>query len=122
LDPKLGGIKIGPAETVESASDMYRLVGYFEQHIEKLRQKTKSRSHVFATYELGFNVQALQGHVWTDSDGEHGSFALLSLINVGRKENTWNTYVGGESDVLLDSIENFMACFKETLDLLTDKS
>jgi hypothetical protein len=68
-------------------SDILRLADYFEAHINLLSGNPDTQSHIFTPLELSFQLQAMEGEVREDDDGE---FSLRIMVNT--------TDPGGESD------------------------
>lgn len=84
-----------------------------DQHIACLQQDSSSQSDTFVPRELGFQVKALSGEVISPKSGE---FSLLFMVNVGRSnEEVSSTYVGGESEVTLENIQNFKSSVQAAL-------
>jgi len=117
LDKHLGNVVIKSVPTCITLSDLWRLAVYFEEHIERLRQNFDSESYTFAPMELGFQLQALEGEIHQEHDGE---FSLRFLLNVGEgSKQNHRVYIGGESVVTLKSIRIFIASLHEALAALS---
>lgn len=117
LDPYLGDIVLKSTATLIALNDLSRLVKYFEAHIAQLLHNPDYQSETFVPMELGFQVQALAGEVYTENEGE---FSLRFLLNVGKGEETGHrVYVGGESVATLKDIKVFLSSLHEILAALS---
>jgi hypothetical protein len=117
LDRYLGDLVVKSTSTLIALRDLSRLVKYFERHIVQLLHNPDYQSEIFVPMELGFQVQALSGEVYTENDGE---FSLRFLLNVGKSEEMYHrVYVGGESVVTLKDIKIFLSSLHEILAALS---
>lgn len=113
LNPHLGSISVQSIPGLIALKDLQRLITYFEEHIDRLKQDPDSESYTFVTYGLGFQVQALSGEVRSPDDGE---FTVRFMVNVGQgKFEASRTYVGGESEVTLKNIKRFISSLQLVL-------
>ena len=117
LNPKLKELSFKSVPAFIFVNDLKRLVSYFENHIESLKQNSSSESDVFLDYGLGFELRASQGDVFSEIESEpEGSFGLLVMVNIGWiEEEISRTYVGGESIVTLENIRNFISSVNQVL-------
>ena len=105
LDPNLGEVLVRSVPGFIHFKDLQRLIKYFEKHIAALKEDPNSESYTFVTYNLGFQVQALSGRVFSESEG---FFTIMFTVNVGQAyKGAGSTYVGGESVVSFASISRF---------------
>lgn len=113
LDASIEKLSIQSVPTYIAVNDLQRLANYFEQHVKYLQQDPNRESHPFVPVELGFQVQALQGEVRSERDGE---FSIRFMVNVGKRSATsTNVYVGGEAVVTLENIKNFISSIRTAL-------
>ncbi len=113
LAPHLVEISVKSVPTFIAISDLQELITYLDRHIACLQQDPSSQSDTFVPRELGFQVKALSGEVISPKSGE---FSLLFMVNVGRSnEEVSSTYVGGESEVTLENIQNFKSSVQVAL-------
>jgi hypothetical protein len=113
LNKHLGSVAVRSVTTCITISDLWRLTAYFEEHIERLRQDFDSESYAFVPMELGFQVQALEGEIQQENDGE---FSIRFLVNVGEgSKQNHRVYIGGESVVTLKNIRRFIVSLHEAL-------
>ena len=116
LDPVISEISLKSIPTLIALSDWQELIAYFEQHIICLQQNPSYQSDPFVPRELGFQIKALSGEIISLNEGE---FSLLFMINAGRShEDVSSTYIGGESAITLENLQNFLSSIRTTLDLL----
>jgi hypothetical protein len=114
LDHHLGAVSVDSDITFIAIKDLERLAAYLEDHVARLRQAQDNESHVFLTYELDFQMQALGGKL--DSDGV-GDFMLLFLVRVGPTPSLppERAYVGGMATVSVEKAKEFAVCLRKTL-------
>ncbi|HAX86839.1 MAG TPA: hypothetical protein DCY91_11415 [Cyanobacteria bacterium UBA11370] len=117
LNPKLRELSFKSVPAFIFVKDLKRLVSYFENHIESLKQNSSSESIVFVDYGLGFELQASGGSVVSETGSEtEGTFSLLVMVNIGQPETeSTRTYVGGESMVTLENIQSFISSVNQVL-------
>ena len=112
--PHLSSVSVKSVPTFIAISDLQELIAYFEQHIAGLQQDPNYQSGTFVPRELGFQVKALSGDVISPNDGE---FSILFMVNVGRRnDEASSTYVGAESAVTLENMQNFISSVRTVLD------
>ncbi|HBL14577.1 MAG TPA: hypothetical protein DD379_24950 [Cyanobacteria bacterium UBA11162] len=117
VNPKLRELSFKSVPAFIFVKDLKRLVSYFENHIESLKQNSSSESTVFIDYGLGFELQASGGSVVSETGSEtEGTFTLLVMVNLGQPETeSPQTYLGGESIVTLENIRNFISSVNQLL-------
>ena len=106
LNSQISAISFCSDHNLIAKEDLQRLIVYFIQHIENLKQDPDTESFTFVPMDLAFQLQALSGEIRSQTDGE---FGVRMMINVGRScQEASSTYLGGESTVTLESIQNFI--------------
>ncbi|EAZ89524.1 hypothetical protein [Crocosphaera chwakensis] len=93
--------------------DLNRLSQYLKDHIKILETNPDHESYTFVDYSLTYQIQALCGEVSSNINASY--FSICSMVNIGRTNplNT-STYVGGESTINFNQVENFITS-SETL-------
>ncbi len=113
VDPRLREISVRSVSSYIDIKDLKRLVTYFEQHIASLKENSNSKSSVFIEYGLSFQIQASEGEIRSESEGE---FSLQVMVNIGQPAKGYpRTYIGGESVVTLENIQSFTSSVNELL-------
>lgn len=107
MKKELGNLTISSIPTYTSIVDMRKLATYFENHIARLQNDSSYyEAFVFLNNYLGFEIQALDGEIASESDG---SFTIRVMVNVGEAgELQDRVYVGAESVIFLEDINNFI--------------
>ncbi|MDF5719608.1 MAG: hypothetical protein PUP91_03760 [Rhizonema sp. PD37] len=99
--------------TIITLKDLQSLITYFEQHITNLKSDPNSKAHTFVTWDLGFQVEALSGDVFSESEGV---FTIRFMVNIGQAdEKACSTYVGGEAMVTFANIRSFTLSLQAAL-------
>ena len=112
LDPRLGGITVEAVPISVMLADLSRLITYFEDHITRLEQDPDSESFTFVPLDLQFQLQAFSGEVRAPNDGE---FTMQFMVNVGLTEEGTRVYVGGESLIYLEELNQFLSSLRQLL-------
>jgi hypothetical protein len=106
LNPLLSDVSYTSTQTWILASDMERLVAYFEEHMKSLKEDNNHVSRTFVDLDLHFQIQAFEGDTSADNVGE---FSLQFMLNVGRSgQGHTYTYLGCESVVTVQDVTAFM--------------
>jgi len=88
-------------------SDLIRLIKYFQEHMENIKNNSQEDSYVFVDNTLGYQVHALCGDV--SKNQKTGSFSIISMVNIGKtKPFNSSTYIGGESIITFEQVEEFI--------------
>lgn len=113
LDKSISGISVKSIPNFISKDDLQDIIKYFKDHIARLQKEPARESHTFITYGLGFQIKALSGYV---ESPDYCEFSLLFLVNVGKsEENNFNTYVGGESIITLNNVQDFIGSLQAAI-------
>ncbi|HEY9909832.1 MAG TPA: hypothetical protein V6D18_19750 [Thermosynechococcaceae cyanobacterium] len=96
-------------------SDIGSFINYLEDHINLLRINPSTKSPLFSTYRLNFQVQALEGDVSSDI-----GFSIRCVVNLKKPGmNLLPNYLGIESSVPLSHIREFIDSLTEALESFT---
>lgn len=107
LNPHIKDFYLRSIPSYITFKDLQRLATYLETHIASLIQNPDSQSQFFVDYGLGFQLQALEGDVDLENDGE---FSIIVLVDVGEYEKgSSHTYVGGLSVVTVEKTQFFIS-------------
>lgn len=91
--------------------DVLGLADYLEEHISLLSGNPDAKSHVFTALELGFQLQAMEGEVREDDDGE---FSLRIMVNTTDPGGECDrVYVGCEGVVDVAQARHFAAKLRD---------
>ncbi|MBE9114605.1 hypothetical protein IQ249_01725 [Lusitaniella coriacea LEGE 07157] len=113
FNKKLSMPCIRSVKTYVSKEDLQLLIQYLENHINQLKKNKEHESLAFVSGELGFQVTALSGFV---ESSEYCEFSLLFMVNVGKpNEEISSTYIGAESMVTLDNVQDFICSLKSVI-------
>lgn len=90
-----------------AAQDILRLANYFDEHVKLVAKNPDAQSDVYVPLELNFQLQALEGEVRGESEGE---FTLRIMANVADPSHEGgSSYVGCEGIVDLSEAQQFSA-------------
>lgn len=104
--PELGIPSVKSKPMFLSRHDLVRLAAYLENHIASLQEDPSSEAPVFVPLELGFEIQALAGDVFSAEEGE---FTLRFMVQVGEPgADTGRIYFGASSTVDVTDIRRFL--------------
>lgn len=113
LNPRLRELSVKSEPSFIAIKDLRRLVSYLEQHIDSLKQNSNSISNTFLENGLGFQIQAFEGSVYSESEGD---FTLQFMVNVGQpRKRCSRIYVGGESEITFENIKRFTSSINVAL-------
>lgn len=108
------------ARTSIAIADLRRLILYFEQHMEKLKEQNgDAEADVFVNEELDFQLQALVGNVEPPMDE---MFGISCMVNVGLGRDNFRVYVGGESNITFEQARAFIRDVQMFIDELPTQS
>jgi hypothetical protein len=113
LNPRIGKVEAASQTMLIRLQDIERLAAYLEEHMARLREDPDSQSYIFVPLDMQFEMQAFAGEVRGPDDGE---FSLRFMVNVGQQDSeSTAVYVGGETVVTVENIQNFIAALRRVL-------
>jgi hypothetical protein len=90
------------------------LVNYFRNHINKLKSNSEEVSIVFVDTTLSYQIHALSGEAFANIEDSY--FSINSMVNIGKAIPSGDSvYIGGESTVSFNQIENFITSLEKLL-------
>ena len=99
--------------TFISGSDLRKLVQYFERHLVALKSNPDTVSPTFVPQELGFQVQAFEGEVREEDDGE---LTLSVLAGTGRRAaDGERASVGCSGNIEVASLQRFLRSVEDAI-------
>ena len=111
LNPQLQELSLKSVSSFITINDIQRLATYLENHIACLRENPDSISEIFMDYSLAFQMQAFEGNIDVDIEGD---FSIQTLINLGMyDQESSRTYIGGISVITLENAEKFIFSIRE---------
>lgn len=113
VDPRVGKVEARSIPMPIYLRNLYELATYLEQHIADLQKNPQSETYTFVPIDLQFQMQALEGIVIPEEDGE---FGLRFMVNMGTPdEESGRVYVGGESTLTVENARRFIATIRQVL-------
>ncbi|NEU84376.1 hypothetical protein [Nostoc sp. UIC 10630] len=93
--------------------DLEKLIQYLEWHIAAMKNDLGYQSQVFISYGNCFQIQALQGQLRAENEGE---FTIRCMVNIDKPaDDIFSTYVGGEGVISIKNTQLFISSLRMTL-------
>lgn len=109
VNPSYGNHAFRSTAQIIFTKDLQRLSNYLEDHIAALQAKPEHDSDTFMSYDCTFQLTAFSGEVCANQEGQ---FSIQCMVNVGKPEGGFSTYLGGEAVVSVADTYAFINCLR----------